>query len=366
MPSFKEKLGLYAAKANEIIGKASEYAKVAAALGPKPSLINYVGAAVQLIDQGTKDLTDSTLGIKNIGDLEFISDRISVGTSKFVLSKGKIVGGIPKDGDHIVEAHGMTFVVSKEGGDLRIPKTQCEFKSRASIARLLWENSNGTLHLYRANDPYYINLEPMTDFAMAPSERATEIQNHIAGYLERGKNRSLFIHGVPGTGKTTLANTICKNLCERILFIDARGVDNHCIINAIRDLSPDGVILNEIDKGEMESHLEALESLSRNVKVMIATSNRVNDVPATVLRPGRFSDIIHIDKLDDATIDRVMGFECPDEMRQEIKSWPIAFISELNNRMEVGLGTIDEHFSEMKRRVGKLREVENGKNSYEE
>lgn len=54
------------------------------------------------------------------------------------------------------------------------------------------------------------------------------IKNKIADYLKQGSIQNLLLHGVAGTGKTTLAKLIAKNLNCDLLYINAsdeRGID---------------------------------------------------------------------------------------------------------------------------------------------
>ena len=54
------------------------------------------------------------------------------------------------------------------------------------------------------------------------------IKNKIADYLKQGSIQNLLFYGVAGTGKTTLAKLIAKNLNCDLLYINAsdeRGID---------------------------------------------------------------------------------------------------------------------------------------------
>ena len=81
------------------------------------------------------------------------------------------------------------------------------------------------------------------------------IKNKIADYLKQGSIQNLLFHGVAGTGKTTLAKLIAKNLNCDLLYINAsdeRGIDTirEKIIPFASSMSFSGVkivILDEAD-----------------------------------------------------------------------------------------------------------------------
>ena len=81
------------------------------------------------------------------------------------------------------------------------------------------------------------------------------IKNKIADYLKQGSIQNLLFHGVAGTGKTTLAKLIAKNLNCDLLYINAsdeRGIDTirEKIIPFASSMSFSGVKIVLLDEAD--------------------------------------------------------------------------------------------------------------------
>ena len=124
------------------------------------------------------------------------------------------------------------------------------------------------------------------------------------------------------------------------------------IVNTVIDLAPDTVILNEIDKISVDGAvLEIVENIQRIIPVIIGTANSIETLPSAFLRPGRFDELMCVDTIDATMFSNIINFECPKEMADELRGWPVAFVSELRNRYDAQPKDLASHYSSLKTRV---------------
>jgi SpoVK/Ycf46/Vps4 family AAA+-type ATPase len=142
--------------------------------------------------------------------------------------------------------------------------------------------------------------------------------------------RSVLMHGVPGTGKTILANRIANKVVAGggvVLF----NPNPQILTKAFKvfdDIQPDTkivVIFEELDQLLKNYEGELLHILDGEVQkdniVYIATTNYISKVPARIMRPGRFSSIVQIQypdaKCREYYLDKKIGHI---DSKEEIKS----------------------------------------------
>ena len=115
--------------------------------------------------------------------------------------------------------------------------------------------------------------------------------------------RSILMHGKPGTGKTCLANRIANKVVSEggiVLFNPEPNYLSYAfeVLNSIQPETTVVVIFEELDalvtKYE-ESLLNILDGeIQRENVIYLATTNYIEDVPARIMRPGRFSNVVEI------------------------------------------------------------------------
>lgn len=168
------------------------------------------------------------------------------------------------------------------------------------------------------------------------SEKALSMARYLQRCFDAGVNRSLFIYGPPGSGKSTIAVTIIDELKKlRTLTVNSSMFDHEhslAVIDAVKTYKPDAVIIDDFDRAsDQSSLLSLLEHLRKNAKLVIATANSRVGIDEAVLRPGRFDELIFVKHLDEAVIRHVLGSENEDAFEM-VKGWPIAFIHEFVQR----------------------------------
>lgn len=243
-------------------------------------------------------------------------------------------------------------------------ETEKADKARSTIKRLLWAQFGGQPLVMRNNRRMVSGAEePRVVFEIddafhpLPSEKATEYSSYLKRCLDASVPRSVMLYGPPGTGKSTMARTLVENLSLksfRIRVEDVSGLENSTLFEAITIFEPDAVILDDFDRAHTQAALlETLEFFQRHVKLVIATVNDKNNLDEALLRPGRFDELVLVDRMDEGVVKYILG-EYVDGY-DDVKEWPIAFIQEYVKRRkymdpsEAALST-----AELARRVKRL------------
>jgi SpoVK/Ycf46/Vps4 family AAA+-type ATPase len=69
-----------------------------------------------------------------------------------------------------------------------------------------------------------------------------------------------------------------------------------------------------------------LEFFEKKVKLVLATVNDRSELDEAILRPGRFDELVEIDRMDEEVVKHVLG-EYVDSF-DTVKNWPISFVNE--------------------------------------
>jgi adenylate kinase family enzyme len=192
-----------------------------------------------------------------------------------------------------------------------------------------------------------------------PSEQATCYTKYLKRCIDAGVHRSLMLYGPPGTGKSTMAKTIVDNLgfkSFRLRIEDIDRIENGTIFEALSIFQPDAVILDDFDRVTSQAALlETLEFFQKNVKLVIATVNDKDNLDVALLRPGRFDELVLVDKMDENVIRNILdeyqdGFEL-------VKNWPITFVQEyVKRRRFMSLEEAQSSMKELSQRVQDLQQ----------
>ena len=178
------------------------------------------------------------------------------------------------------------------------------------------------------------------------------IKNKIADYLEQGSIQNLLFHGVAGTGKTTLAKLIAKNLNCDLLYINAsdeRGIDTirDKIIPFASSMSFNDVkivILDEADYITPQAQAtlrNTIESCSKTTR-FIFTCNYLERIISPLQSRCQTFEISPPSK------DEVIDLICEISVKEELK------INTKNNTDNV-LSVVDTHYPDIRKIVNTIQ-----------
>lgn len=256
----------------------------------------------------------------------------------------------------------------------RVDKVYCKAdkykRARELLRKLLWDQFGGQSLVMRKSDRFgfkefdedKVILEIDQVYKAMPSKRATEYSKYLKRCIDAGVHRSVMFYGPPGTGKSTTAKTIVETLglrSFRIRVADAGGIDNSTLFESVKIFQPEAIIFDDFDRAHnQENLLETLEHFHDNVKLVIATVNRRNDLDEALLRPGRFDELECVKRMDDDVVKKVLGDENLDAFEM-VKEWPIAFIQEYVKRTHfMSKEEAIESVEELAERVDRLSEFD--------
>ena len=130
--------------------------------------------------------------------------------------------------------------------------------------------------------------------------------------------RGILIHGPSGTGKTLLCKTLAPELCSNFLTLSSALISKfvgetenniHNIFTQAKETAPAIILIDEIDslcpsressaeeylKRIVSTFISELDSLDENSRVIIlATTNKPNNIDSGLRRPGRLDKEIEI------------------------------------------------------------------------
>lgn len=192
-----------------------------------------------------------------------------------------------------------------------------------------------------------------------PSQRSQEFISEIEKSFEKGIHRSFMFYGLPGTGKTTLSQTIIDHFKFRTLKIRPKdSLKLPYFVEILDLLKIEAVILDDFDQIEMtDDLLEFLEIVNNKLKLTIGIANILEGFDPAVLRPGRFDEVVKVEELEETTIKEILG-ELTDSCFDRVRHWPIAYIKELVKQYQLNPQKLEEKFTDLQTRIESL------KNSY--
>ena len=199
--------------------------------------------------------------------------------------------------------------------------------------------------------------DPLAGEPPAVGEQVRALGDRLASFRARGMRRSCLLVGPPGTGKSTGIRHLAARLDLASLRVDLAALSRQGGVRVddqaplwlealLKLLEPDLLILDDLDRVECGGELlHFLELAAATCQVVLASANGTEAMLGAALRPGRFDEVVRVDRLDPGLLRSLVGED--DELAARVGDLPVAYVAELMKRCQVlgrerALAEIDE------------------------
>lgn len=205
--------------------------------------------------------------------------------------------------------------------------------------------------------------DPFTKDRIVATAQMRDLRSRMAAFLAADEPRSYLLAGPPGTGKSMAIRWLVGDLALSSVRIDlsvlARLHGTHSpalatsLETLLRLLRPHAMILDDLDRVAVTTGLLSfLELAQRTCKVVIASANSVDKMMGAALRPGRFDDIVKVERLDPDVLKKLVD---DDALFDRLAPLPAAYVVEIVKRMRVlGRATALTELDELVKRSGAI------------
>jgi hypothetical protein len=205
----------------------------------------------------------------------------------------------------------------------------------------LWKSFAGFHVLYGSQglvSDHFVG-DPVVDTA-----QMRDLQQRMRKFLAANEPRSYLLGGPPGTGKSIAIRWLVGALGLTSVRIDlgvlarSHSHDSDAMTTSLdtllRLLRPQALILDDLDRVPVNAPLLAFLELARKTcMVVIASANSVQAMMGAAVRPGRFDDIVRVDRLDPAVLRTLLADD--HDLAERLEAVPAAYVVEFVKRRRV-------------------------------
>jgi hypothetical protein len=212
----------------------------------------------------------------------------------------------------------------------------------AALGDRIWRRVGGRHCVYGGKG---LVLDPLDAAAIVPTAQMRELEARLGSFVDDGTPRSCLLVGPPGTGKSMAIRWLTRRLGVSSVRVDlgvlarVHGEWNRADIAAsletvLKLLRPEALILDDLDRIRVGGELLAfLEMAARTCRLVLASANCPRKMLGASLRPGRFDELITVDRLDPDVLRQLLGADA--DLFDRLAPLPAAYVAEFLKRRRV-------------------------------
>ncbi|MBL0212710.1 MAG: AAA family ATPase [Myxococcales bacterium] len=205
----------------------------------------------------------------------------------------------------------------------------------------LWRRLGGKQLLYGTSG---LALDPFCSEGVVATAQMRELGDRMRRFVAAGQSRSYLLGGPPGTGKSVAIRWMIEQLGLTSVRIDLgvlaklHGPHSSSLSTSLetllRLLRPQAMILDDLDRVAVTAPLLSfLEMARRTCIVVVGSANSVSKLMGAAVRPGRFDDIVRVDRLDPVVLRTLLAADA--DLHERLATLPAAYVVEFATRRRV-------------------------------
>jgi hypothetical protein len=209
-----------------------------------------------------------------------------------------------------------------------------------------------------------LGLDPFVGDVAVATAQMRALGARMRMFLAAGFARSYLFVGPPGTGKSVAIRWLVDSLSLSSVRIDMTALarlhhGNGAAITTsletlLQLLRPDVMILDDLDRVRVSAQLLAfLELATRTCRIVLASANCLDHMLGAAIRPGRFDEVITVDRLDPDVLRTLLGAD--QDLFDRLADLPAAYVSDfLKRRLVLGRDAALAELAELVARSTKI------------
>ncbi len=255
--------------------------------------------------------------------------------------------------------------------------TAREAETYRALGDRLWRRVGGRHVAYGSGG---LALDPFGLDEVRPTAQMRALEARMQRFLDADVARSYLLAGPPGTGKSLAIRWLVRRLGLTSVRIDLSVLakmhgyhGSETIANRLETvlqlLRPEVMILDDLDRVASSGPLlHFLELALRTCRVVMASANAPDKMMGAALRPGRFDEILQVDRLDPEVLRGLLagssggggggvGGDDDSDLFDRLAPLPAAYVAEfLKRRRVLGRAVAEAEIADLERRCGIVAE----------